>query len=272
MSLTKNPEKTFAIVADDLTGANDTGIQFLKKGLKTMVILDLEVGPELVSDVDVIVFNTDSRLLEPEQAYGQTKQMGFVLKNLGVSHVYKKIDSTLRGNIGAEIEALLEILEAQACFLTPAFPIYDRTVQEGNLYLKGVPIYKTGVAADPAFHMKTAFIPDLLSQQTPRKIGVIFLEIVRRGVDSLLQAFNRSLVEGVQIFVLDAVVQGDLKFIARALAKSSISILICGSAGLALEIPEAFNLQGKDGREGEYGSMGVWEYGRNLPQSSTPTP
>ncbi len=253
MDLHLNPEKTFAIVADDLTGANDTGIQFLKKGLKTLVILDLEIEPGLVNDTQVVVLNTDSRSLAPEQAYAQTRAMGLVLKNLKISRVYKKIDSTLRGYIGTEIDALMEILNLKACFLTPAFPIYGRTVQNGSLYLNGVPIHKTAVASDPTFYMKNAFIPDLLARQTRRKIEVISLETLRQGEETLLLNVHRLIQDGTEIFVLDALVQDDLKIAARTIARLSMPVLICGSAGLAAEIPEAFHLEGTTGKEKKKG-------------------
>jgi uncharacterized protein YgbK (DUF1537 family) len=238
--MNSSSEKTFAIIADDLTGANDTGIQFLKKGLKTVVIIDLGIESRLVQDVDVVVLNTDSRFLESEQAYVRTKQMGLILDHLGISHVYKKVDSTLRGNVGAEIDALMEVLKLTVCFMTPAFPIYHRTVRDGNLYLDDIPIHKTGIASDPTFHMKSAFIPDLLKQQTQRSIGVIRLETIRSGTTALLQEFHRLIQQGVQIFVLDALVQDDLKIAAQTLAEISSPILLCGSAGLASEISETF--------------------------------
>jgi len=274
MSLNQTSEKTFALVADDLTGANDTGIQFLKWGLRTLVLIDLEIGPEPVNRADVLVLNTDSRFLEPEQAYAQTKQMALVLKNLGTSRVYKKIDSTLRGNVGAEIDALMEVFPYRVCFLTPAFPVYDRTVRDGSLYLKGVPIHRTKIALDPAFRGKSSFIPDLLKLQTRRRIEVIPLETLRGGVEALLRTLNRLAGEGVQIFVLDALVQSDLKIAAQAIAKVSFPALICGSAGLAVEIPEAFHLEVKGGSGGKQGHGEVGETGerRDDPRSPTPLP
>ncbi|HWP46578.1 MAG TPA: four-carbon acid sugar kinase family protein [Candidatus Limnocylindrales bacterium] len=272
MDLQLNPEKTFAIVADDLTGANDTGIQFLKKGLKTLVILDLEIEPGLINDIQVVVLNTDSRFLAPEQAYAQTRAMGLVLKNLKISRVYKKIDSTLRGHIGTEIDALMEILNFKVCFLTPAFPVYGRTVQNGSLYLDGVPIHKTAIASDPTFYMKNAFIPDLLVRQTRRKVEVIPLETLRQGKETLLPNVHRLIQDGTEIFVLDALVQDDLKIAAQTIARLSMPVLICGSAGLAAEIPEAFHLEGTAGKEKKNGRRKDEEKERSffLPFSDSP--
>jgi uncharacterized protein YgbK (DUF1537 family) len=270
MDLNLNFEKTFAIVADDLTGANDTGIQFLKKGLKTLVILDLELESRFICEAEVIVLNTNSRFLKPEQAYAQTKAMGLVLKNLKISRVYKKIDSTLRGHIGTEIDALMEALQFKVCFLTPAFPVYERTVQNGSLYLKGIPIHKTAMASDPTFYMKNAFIPDLLAQQTQRKIEVIPLKTLRKGEEILLKKINQLIQDGTEILILDALVQDDLKIAARTLARLSIPVLICGSAGLATEIPEAFHLEGKAREEKKNGRREEGERSSFLPFSDSP--
>lgn len=95
-----------AVIADDFTGANDTGVQFSKKGLKTVVISSLNNLPTIDGSFDVIVVDTDSRFDSKERAYKKVFSTVQALKDMRVNYIYKKLDSTLRGNIGSEIEAM----------------------------------------------------------------------------------------------------------------------------------------------------------------------
>ena len=93
------------IIADDLTGANDTGVQFARFGARTIVPLDLHDLASLRRRADVLVLSTDSRGESPAVAAHRAKVAAQALKRARVPAVYKKIDSTFRGNIGAELAA-----------------------------------------------------------------------------------------------------------------------------------------------------------------------
>ncbi|MHB1159801.1 MAG: four-carbon acid sugar kinase family protein, partial [Chloroflexota bacterium] len=103
------------IVADDLTGAMDTGVQFAKEGLHTVVML----GEGALPEAEMVVISTDSRDEPADEAYRRAKEAGLRLAGRAI---YKKLDSTLRGNLGPEIEGLLDGLGLGRALVAPAFP------------------------------------------------------------------------------------------------------------------------------------------------------
>ena len=122
-----------AIVADDLTGALDAAGQWARLGLGTYVVLGAGPAP----DTGAVAVHTGSRSALAEQARLRARQAAQLLHD---RKVYKKVDSTFRGNIGAEVEGLLEGLGLQRALIAPAFPAAGRTVQGGILYVYGVPL------------------------------------------------------------------------------------------------------------------------------------
>ena len=92
------------VIADDLTGANDTGVQFTKKGYSTIVsVLDEQSTIIIPDNLDVFVMDTETRELESKTA---RKILKSILEKININNkdvVYKKVDSTLRGNMGDEI-------------------------------------------------------------------------------------------------------------------------------------------------------------------------
>ncbi|MFC2013011.1 four-carbon acid sugar kinase family protein [Chloroflexota bacterium] len=223
----------FGVLADDLTGAMDAGAGFAGLGLDTVVVF----GKKPVPEARVVVISTDSRVALPETAYRMVKQ---ATAGLAGRYVYKKIDSTLRGNIGRELRAVMTALNAERAVICPAFPANGRSVVGGNLLVDDVPVDKTSFAQDPVSPVTEANIPALLSGQGGFSVGTIGLDIVNQGPP----AINRQLSgEGHRIVVIDAVTQGHLRYIAEALASAGTSWLPCGSAGLAMELPSAFGCQ-----------------------------
>jgi len=221
------------VVADDFTGACDVGVQFSKRGLKTVVLTDLENLPSLKGEYDVVVVDTETRNIAPEAAYGKVRETLRSLENTGVKLVYKKIDSTLRGNIGAELDAVLDELGLRAVAVAPSFPAYDRTVMNGRLLVGTQPLEKTEFAHDPLNPLYESHIPTLLKGQTERRVAHIALHQVRGGVEQLQDEIKRLIEEGSKVIVADAEIKEDLANIAKA--SMSSGILLCGSAGLAEE-------------------------------------
>lgn len=245
-----------AVVADDLTGANDTGVQFSKYGLRTIVVVDLTKLNRLLRDADVIVANTDSRHLRPAAAYEQVRVVMERLQSGGISRIYKKIDSTLRGNIGAELDAVMDVTGIKAALVMPAFPAYGRTTVDGYQLWNGLRLTETEVGADPLCPVTEAHVPTLLSRQSHRAVHHVPLEIVHSGYEALAESFRQALSEGREVIVVDAVSPDDLTLAARAATGAGLSSLMCGSAGLAQELPAALNLL----RQSDRGKVGAGEH------------
>ena len=219
------------IIADDLTGAADTGIQFAKRGLYTILLpFDMEAVCGL-REAQVVALNTDTRRMPPDRAYEKVKGTTSLLK--GQHSIYKKIDSTLRGNVGAEIEAVLDAAGIGFAILAPAFPACGRTTVDGVHLVNGQPLSRTEVASDPVNPVNESHIPTLISGQTRLKIGQIDLKRLRRGQISLRRTISQRADSGERIIIFDAATDDDLSEIADAAMSISPPPLMVGSAGLA---------------------------------------
>ena len=226
------------IVADDLTGANDTALQFHIRGANTQIILDQSVLPENRLSTQVWAIPTETRNSGAAAAYEGAKAATTLLKDkLGAEYFYKKIDSTLRGNIAVETLGMLEVLDWDAAVVVPAFPQEGRVTVGGYHMLKGVLIERTEHARDPQSPIYESHIPTLLKKQLPEEhadlIGEIHMNTVIKGAGPLLQSINELIDDGKKLIVLDAMTITDIEQIVLAMEKSSYNILPCGSAGCA---------------------------------------
>ncbi|RBW67958.1 four-carbon acid sugar kinase family protein [Bacillus taeanensis] len=226
-----------AVIADDLTGANDTGVQFAKQGLNTTVLFsDTRLQPSHMSG-DVIVLNSDSRALQADNAYDVVYKLSTQLSSLGVSSVLKKIDSTMRGNVGAEIDAVMDVFEFKTALVVPAFPKSKRVTINGKHYVHGVPLAETEIANDPTCPVKESYLPKLLHDQSERKVELISIEDVRKGKEQLAEKMKGlSLEKDSKIVVIDAETDKELQTIAEAAQRLEENVLWVGSAGIAYHL------------------------------------
>ncbi len=218
--------QTLGIIADDLTGAIDCSGHLASQGLSTIVILDLN----LRSTADVMVINTDSRDEEANTARGKVRQ---AVRSLAGRIVYKKIDSTLRGNIGVELNAVMGELSCDKAIVAPAFPVMGRTTVAGTLLVNGVRVSQTQFAHDPISPIKESHIPSLLEQSTRHRVGCIAVEHIDTGAESLFHKISRMPQD---IVVCDITKQSHLTTIVQAAVLAKGRWLLCGSGGLAKEL------------------------------------
>ena len=116
------------IIADDLTGANDTALQFHNSGANTKILLNNEISLDPKTDADVWALSTESRNLTIDNAIeALQKTVNLIKERFSFNYIYKKIDSTLRGHIAIETLLVLEMLEYDAAIIIPAFPQEGRT-------------------------------------------------------------------------------------------------------------------------------------------------
>ncbi|GAA4852015.1 D-threonate kinase [Paenibacillus vulneris] len=226
-----------AIIADDLTGASDSGVQVARKGLPTQVVFDWSELNASTSIAETIVLDTDSRSVPGELAYQRVREAAASLKEQGCAFIYKKLDSTLRGNLGQEIEAVLDVYGFEGAIVVPAFPRIGRTTVGGRHYLNGVPIHETEIGRDPKTPVPEADISKLLSGQARRTAVSIPLAAVREGLSALEESVNHALKSGAELLVIDAETDEDLQQIAELMPKLKERLLWAGSAGLAEYLP-----------------------------------
>jgi uncharacterized protein YgbK (DUF1537 family) len=226
------------LIADDLTGGADAGIQFAKWGLKTLLIPfrgDSPV-PFTTHTADVLVINTISRSLPLAEAFDILSALlnGFDPKRFPI--LYKKIDSTLRGNIGSEIDAILKKTSLPLCFLAPSYPEQGRALVGGIMMVGEKPIALTEAARDTVSPIRESDVRKLLASQTSLPIGTIDLADVASGKEALWRVVEKEQRGGCRIIVFDALSRRDLATIAEVALSMETVPLLAGSAGLAGEV------------------------------------
>lgn len=232
-------ERLIGIIADDLTGANDSGVQLAEKGIHTSVYFDI---PQNDNNLDRgIVLDTDSRTLSKKEAYEVTKQAGQFLKDAGYPTIYKKMDSTLRGYVGTELLAMSEVFEPDFVFVAPAFPTLGRTTKQGVHYIYGKDLIETEIAKDPKHPVTESYIPALLEKEVSQPVGLIEICDIEDSIvfKKKLNAFKQS---GIQFIVCDAESQTDLQRAAQQMVDVSNNIIWAGSAGLIEILPEVLGI------------------------------
>jgi uncharacterized protein YgbK (DUF1537 family) len=231
-----------AIIADDLSSATDCGAQVVRSGLSVVVPLGGYSLPIQARDTQVISVDTDSRSLSVDQAYAKAKAAAQQLVAEGWTDFYKSVDSTLRGNLGADIEAVLDIVKPDCAVIAPAFPKYGRTTVEGVQYLHGRPLHETEFGTDPTAPVKDADIARRLAEGSRRKAGRLMLEQLRAGPTQIQRALRSLLADGIELVVVDIAEQDDLRRICTGLCQSGLRIVWVGSTGLAEFVPLAFGV------------------------------
>ena len=226
------------ILADDLTGANDTILQFHLNGAKTKILLDNESVPLVRENIDVWALSSESRNCSTEESIRRVKKsVENFINNFSFDYYYKKIDSTLRGHIALETYTMLDMLGYDAAIIVPAFPQEGRITVGGYHLLKGVPIGKTEIAMDPHSPILESHVPSLLRSQLPQElkdiVGVIDLKTVMNGAGPILMKVNELLKEGKKLIVADSTSITDIEQIALAIKKCEKKLLPTGTAAAA---------------------------------------
>lgn len=221
------------IIADDLTGANDTGVQFCKSGYETFVVLDhsnLDHCKEL--NYSVLSINANSRILNEIEAYDRVYSIVKQIEKMDFDIMYKKIDSVFRGNPGAELEGIMDAINAEIAIVAPSFPGTHRIIKDGYLYV-----------GELNKKNKKEYVPDIFQCEMNRKVISVGLDIVRRGEDTLKQYIGKLVKNDKQIFIIDAITDNDLNIIANASKNIKEKTVLCGSGGFAQQIPYVWGLE-----------------------------
>lgn len=212
---------TFVIVADDFTGANDTGVQLCKNGIPVDVILDSQ---QIKKNNNSLAIDTESRVIGEENAYQRVfTAVNSVLQTGGCQILYKKVDSTLRGHLQAEIKAAVDAYQPELIIFAPAYPAQGRTVEKGRVCVQGTPLLETEIAKDPRNPLQEDNIQQILAACLQQPITHYTREEVQAG------RFNFS----GYAYTFDTQSQQDLEQIAAAALRTQKKILWLGSAGLA---------------------------------------
>ena len=220
------------ILADDFTGALDTGVQFAACGISTRVMVGSEVD-FAANDAAVLVVDTETRHLPAAQAYAIVAKLTGDAVTAGVPVIYKKTDSALRGNIGAELDAVLSASGSRQLPFLPAFPQIDRVTRKGVHYISGVPVTESPFGIDPFEPVRHAVVTELIGEQTTRPAA---------SFAALKEGDKVPAQEGILVF--DAESEADLASTGRQLFRAGTPRVLAGCAGFAAFLPELLGLGG----------------------------
>ncbi|MDX3916179.1 MULTISPECIES: four-carbon acid sugar kinase family protein [Olivibacter] len=151
------------VIADDLTGATELGGVALRYNLQVEITNQIDVS--ITSGTDLLVINTDTRSMAIEQAMERLDNVLRWIKTLSFTHIFKKVDSVLRGHIVAELTAQMLAIGAKRALLLPANPRLGRTIRKGKYYVQDKPIHETAFSCDPEFPVKNANVLEMLGAQ-----------------------------------------------------------------------------------------------------------
>ena len=226
------------IIADDLTGANDTALQFQQMGANTKILLDSDCIPKVKAGTEVWALSSESRNVSKEDALERLERaVRTFSENFSFDYYYKKIDSTLRGNIAAETLKMVELLEYDAAIIIPAFPQEGRITVGGYHLAKGTPIGRTEIAIDPHSPITESHVPTLLMSQLEENetdlIGTVDLRTVMMGAGPVLMRINELIKEGKKLIIADATSITDIEQLALAIQKCDKKLLPTGTAATA---------------------------------------
>lgn len=165
---------TLLIIADDFTGALDTGVQFAAHG----AIVQVETNPIYdfsLTDcrTQVLVLDTETRHLSAAEAYQVVFRVAKAAQAAGIPYIYKKTDSGLRGNVGSELAAVMDGVGVACLPFIPAFPKMGRTTKDGVHYVDDLPVSETAFGSDPFTPVSSSSIPEILACQTGKAVHVI---------------------------------------------------------------------------------------------------
>lgn len=204
------------VIADDLTGALDSGVQLTREGARVAVTCDWQRAERAATGVDVLVVDTESRHLAAADAYERVRRVADKAAVLGVGRIYKKCDSGLRGNVGAELAAVLDATAARRLDFVPAYPALGRITKGGVHFVDGLPLAEGVFAHDPLDAVTQSAVADIIHEES--------------DVDVTSASNATDATEG--IVVHDCASDADLARIGAELSAAGGPRLAAGCAGL----------------------------------------
>jgi uncharacterized protein YgbK (DUF1537 family) len=202
------------VIGDDLTGSNATGAGFARAGMRTISVSGLDrVGCAV--EADVVVLNVGTRHADVDRARGLVQKAAEAVPSADL--LVKRVDTTLRGNVGAEADALLDVAPpGTRGLVVPAFPDAGRTTVGGLHLVDGVPLAETFAARDPLTPVAASRVATVVRRGTDRAIEELPLDVVQAGARAVTEALAET---DAPLIVCDATTNAHLDTIAEAAAR-----------------------------------------------------
>ena len=232
-------------IADDFTGATDLCNTLVRRGMRTVQLIDVPAPETNILDAEAVVVALKSRTIPPADAIEKSLAALVWLQRSGARQILFKycstFDSTDAGNIGPVAEALMEALGTDFTLFCPAFPENGRTIYQGYLFVGDVLLSESGMRDHPLTPMRDPSLVRVLQRQCRGEVGLVPQYDVARGPVAIRDAFASLRQAGFRHTIVDAIEDHDLEAIGEAAADFP---LITGGSGIALGLPENFRRRG----------------------------
>lgn len=223
------------ILSDDLTGSNGVAAVFAARGLRARTVLGPCGDSALYRSAEVTVVDTATRDASPDAAYQVVRAAAVGLRDAGAGFIAKRIDTTLRGNVGRETAAVLDALGPRTvAVVVPAAPEAGRVAVGGRVLLNGRPVSElTGGRDDPSA---------LIAEQAACRAAAIGLATVRRGAAAVAAALGDAARDNLFVIVFDAETVEDVHTVAWGVAESGSEVVAVDPGGFTLALATARGL------------------------------
>jgi uncharacterized protein YgbK (DUF1537 family) len=232
-------------IADDFTGATDLCNTLVRRGMRTVQLIDVPAPGGAIPDAEAVVVALKSRTIPAAEAIERSLAALAWLRQAGARQILFKycstFDSTDAGNIGPVAEALMAALDTDFTLFCPAFPEAGRTIYKGYLFVGDVLLSESGMRDHPLTPMRDPSLVRVLQRQSRGKVGLVPQAVVARGAEAVRDTFARLRRDGFAHAVVDAIEDRDLEAIGAAAADFK---LVTGGSGIALGLPENFRRRG----------------------------
>jgi uncharacterized protein YgbK (DUF1537 family) len=205
------------VVADDLTGACDTGVQFVRWKFTSLVLLAETASS---THAEVLIVSSNTRRQTPEAAVTQVEHLVRALPMEKCVLCFKKIDSTLRGHIVPELKAMMGIGKYAYAVIAPALPAQGRTIIQGTLHVRDCTA------------SWTLDVREMLLREGVKDVALL-ADMGEESLEGIAQRIRSLRATGTQFILCDSASEQELQRIAQALAVLPDWPLWVGSAGLA---------------------------------------
>lgn len=209
------------VIADDFTGALDTGVQFKAKDSLVLIYQpgDGTIRETMKRNIQVLVIDAETRHLSPKDAYDTVFAITSMAVELGIRYIYKKTDSGMRGNIGSELAAFYDASGGRNIHFLPAFPQMGRTTQNGVHYIDGVPVSQSIFGQDLFEPVRHSDIREIIGEQSAVPVSLMGETVSREPPKGIL--------------VYDSTTEVGMARLAARLKEEGQLYLMAGCAGFA---------------------------------------
>lgn len=230
------------IVADDLTGATDSAVQFAREGWTARLALTMPTAGSAEAG-SVVALVTDARAQPAETARADTAAAVLGLRDSGIERLFLKIDSTMRGSVIDQVRGALDGWAGEhpdaVAVVCPAYPAMGRTVIGGHILVGGDGVHTTSVGTDPVTPVATSDLMALLPESLP-------IRLRDGGAERNAQLLRAAFARGSRIVAVDAETDADLALLAESITLLGPRAIPVGAAGLAVAMSHVWSVMAPD--------------------------